>query len=316
MAERTWEYLLPTGERLEARLDPETDVESVYLGPRLVSRSTGRKPGGHVVEIMHGEAAGPFRGGSAARVVFEASPPRCDVTVDERPLEATVVPPVAQPKEIPPDAVALVVAPPRANRRLVAVVAVALVAGGFAVWRADEQYKLDRIGALPLDSKAVSPNRMLRLHYSRDFDVGVRQLPLTTDDARALSVAQMTAHDYPNLVTLVRRDHRGGAAILAMPHTTAPTSPELDAKLATGASEPWAPPGTKVRGAAATIEKCFDKTAITMLRTVDIDDRRYHVWSCTFVRDGRGYRFVTFAPEFADDDAAVLRRVVLATDLL
>src|SRR5437763_708004 len=113
MAERTWEYLLPTGERLETRFDASSNTESVYLGQRLVSRSTGPKPGGHVVELMHGDAAGPFRGGSKARVVFDAIGPKCDVSIDEHPLEPSDVPPVAQPKEKPPVDVEVVSDGPR-----------------------------------------------------------------------------------------------------------------------------------------------------------------------------------------------------------
>jgi hypothetical protein len=100
-----------------------------------------------------------------------------------------------------------------------------------------------------------------------------------------------------------------------MPSATASTSEGLALELRADMQEPeWA--RTRVKTEVATTDRCFDKGAITTLRTVPIDERYFHVWSCTFVRDGRGYRFLAWAPEYADNDMAVLRRVVLATELL
>jgi hypothetical protein len=300
MAERTWTYLLPTGERLEARLDLEGDVESVYLGPRLVSRSAGRKVGGHAVVFLHGEAAGPFRGGTAARVVFRSTPPACEVTVGDRPLDPSEVPAVAQPKGVPPDAVVVNVATSRGGRRVLGAMVVALVGGGAAVYLADQQYRVRAIGGEPLTERAVTPNGMLRVHHSPDFHPTVRRMPNGGGD----------------VVTLVRDGHEGEIVMIAIPRTTAPNAPRLEAALATGASEPWARPDTEVLRGVGTIETCFDDGAVTRLRVATIDSRPFDVWSCTFVRRARGYRFVTIAPPGKGLENAVLRRVVLATDLL
>jgi hypothetical protein len=132
MAARSWEYMLPTGERLEVRLDD--GVESVFLGPRLVSRSpAAARSDGHTISLAHGDAAGPFRGGGTLRVVVAGE--QCEVTLDGHPLETAIVPPVAQPGLPPHAEVVEVGAAPgdvRVSGRALAVIGVLFV-GGFAI---------------------------------------------------------------------------------------------------------------------------------------------------------------------------------------
>jgi hypothetical protein len=309
MAERTWEYLLPTGEKLETRFDPESTTESVYLGPRLVSRSHGRKVGGHVVELMHGEAAGPFRGGTTARVVFDAIGPRCEVTVDDRPLEPSIVPPVAQPKDPPHAEVVLVGPPRRASNKIVvtfAVVAlVGLAVGGLAVRRAAH---LRAIGALPLERAAVTPNGMLRVHYSVDFT------PTVHEESEIPAAA---SRDLTNVVVLSRERGEGGIVMIALPQTSNRPA-DLDARLAARQDAPWAQ--VKLDWASTpsyAIGECVgDKTALVSVREVIVRGQSFQIWACTFVRNGRGYRFTTWWAEGDDEAAQVYRRIVDTTDLL
>jgi hypothetical protein len=321
MPERSWEWLLPTGERLAARYDPDTGTESVYLGPRLVSRAHGGKPGGHTVEIMHGDAAGPFRGGSTARVVFGFEPmgPRCDVTVDDRPLEPTEVPPVAQPKDVPPDAV-VVGTPLRANRRFFAAFAalgIGLVAAAYLSAR--EEWRRTHVGP-PLQIAARTPNGMLRVRYSDDFHVAVEALPqdkaeidATPPDARQ---PPLDAPHHTNVVSLTRSDRGGGIFFIALPHAGAADADALERRLATGMSEPWAKDVTAITTRWVGLQRCAGEEGNVVVRTAWIDSSAYTVWSCTLVKSGRGYRFVTVWLEQAPSTEYTLRQIVEATTLL
>src|SRR5438105_12963283 len=88
MADRTWSFALANGESLVARRDFATGVETVYLGPRLVSRSgPGGKPEGHVVRGA----------GCEARVLFAADGSTCDVldAQGKQPIASIAPAPVA-----------------------------------------------------------------------------------------------------------------------------------------------------------------------------------------------------------------------------
>jgi hypothetical protein len=62
----TWEWLLSDGVTVRASLDRRRDIESVWIGPRLVSRAPcGAKPEGHVISLA------PYRS-QEARVSFDA----------------------------------------------------------------------------------------------------------------------------------------------------------------------------------------------------------------------------------------------------
>lgn len=305
MAERTWEYLLPTGERLETRFDPDTHTESVYLGQRLVSRSTGPKIGGHVVELMHGDAAGPFRGGSAAKVVFDAMGPKCEVTIDDHPIEPSEIPPVAQLKEKPPDAEIVRVGPDKRGG-VIALVTIVLIGSIVVIglWFAERERKLAEIGARSLDLSARTPNGLLRIHYSADFTPQVSASPDSVPpDSRS------------NVVVLRPRDTRRGGIVMI----TLPGPPDslaaLETSLATGAGEPWAEPGVEIAQARIGAAGCFgDKHAAALVRSVKMSNAHFRVWSCTFLRRSRGYRFVTWSTN--DRDAQVYKRIVDATELL
>jgi len=66
MSELTWEWVLPTGEQIVARVDAITIVESVYVGTRLASRSgNGGKPDGHTVALKAAGSQKSYREAAA-----------------------------------------------------------------------------------------------------------------------------------------------------------------------------------------------------------------------------------------------------------
>jgi hypothetical protein len=304
-----WEYLLPTGEKLEAQLDTETLTESVYVGPRLVSRSPpGGKGEGHVVPMTHGDGAGPFRGGSSARVVFEHEPPSCEVSIDGRPLEPTVVPPVAQPPDKPPDAEVVIVreARPTISRALFAIllVAVGVPCVVFLTLRA-----LDRTRAkpaLPLVLAKRMPNGSLEVRYSEDFDV-------TTIDAPSPGRARVVAadpRDRVNVMTLDRRGRDQRVVIVAEPHPTTTDFHELHGLLANAEPQAWRPQDGKVLSLATGTGRCHVPNAVIAESRVDVRGTKLRVWSCTFSVDGKAFRFVTYVHAAEAAEEPMLRRIV------
>jgi hypothetical protein len=84
-----WEWTLPTGQKVVAKADAATRVESVFLGPRLVSRSpAGGKPEGHVLPRGDNDG-GPYRGQSEIRVVFGST---CRLILEGKELEGRSLP--------------------------------------------------------------------------------------------------------------------------------------------------------------------------------------------------------------------------------
>lgn len=79
-----WEWRLPHGAIVRARLELPDKVESVWVGHRLVSRATdGQKPEGHIVPL--GAEGGAYRGASEARVVYDTFGDKlasCTLTID------------------------------------------------------------------------------------------------------------------------------------------------------------------------------------------------------------------------------------------
>lgn len=85
MTRRTWAWPLPTGETLVAKIDPSSSTESVFLGPRLVSRAPhGSKVDGHTIRLRSGAT---YRGASDVRVFFEED--ACRVEIDGQVLDAS-----------------------------------------------------------------------------------------------------------------------------------------------------------------------------------------------------------------------------------
>ena len=190
---------------------------------------------------------------------------------------------------------------PGISMRALAAFAIVLAGLAAVAWAADRKAQLMRIGAMPLDEEAVTPNHMLRVHYSRDFWIRVTQTFGGTD-----------------VVTLVRPTGFGGVALFAIPNAVSATSAQLDQTYAADPRlEEWAPMGMVFGATIPTAERCREgDDAVTRVRIAEVSDQRWRVWSCTFVRNGRGYRFVTYAPEHAEQTMAVLRRLALATDVL
>ena len=71
MAHREWLWRLDDGTRVRAELDLSSRVESVYVGPRLVSRRAAAAAlgDGHVIDL--GATGGVYRGPGEARVAFD-----------------------------------------------------------------------------------------------------------------------------------------------------------------------------------------------------------------------------------------------------
>jgi hypothetical protein len=90
---RVWEWRLPDGRRVVAKLDAESGTESVFLGPRLVSRGPrGSRPDGHLVPLTPVVDA-PYRGGSDAKVCFDGT--GCHFVVDGEAKTPDESPPTA-----------------------------------------------------------------------------------------------------------------------------------------------------------------------------------------------------------------------------
>jgi hypothetical protein len=67
-----WMWNLSDGQRVKATFDPSTGIETVWVGNRIVSRSTANgKPDGHVVPLGSSTNTGAYRGAAEARVVFD-----------------------------------------------------------------------------------------------------------------------------------------------------------------------------------------------------------------------------------------------------
>lgn len=97
MRELTWLWTLPSGDAVKATLDRHRDMESVWLGPRLASRSRiGQRPEGHLIGLARGRA-GPYRSGAVIgaahdlQVIFDRqddplAPPTCALWLGSVPI--------------------------------------------------------------------------------------------------------------------------------------------------------------------------------------------------------------------------------------
>jgi hypothetical protein len=89
VTESSWEWLLPTGGTVKARVDAE-GIESVWVGPRLASRSPpGGKPEGHVVRLGAADG-GVYRAGNANELTVTFHPANGVATLE---IAGAFVPP-------------------------------------------------------------------------------------------------------------------------------------------------------------------------------------------------------------------------------
>ncbi|MBX3191057.1 MAG: hypothetical protein KF819_28935 [Labilithrix sp.] len=304
MADRSWEYLLPTGERLEVRLELETLTESVYLGPRLVSRSPqGGKADGHVVPL-HGE--GPFRGGSAARVAFVHEPPSCEVSIDGRILEPSLIPPVAQPPDRPPDAEIVVVREaPRRGRLFAGIILVVLGVPAivFFVLQAAEKARVSP----PLDVVETTPNGALEIRFSSALDVSVVEAPTPGPGPRLVAADR---RDRVNVVTIDRRGRDQRVVMVVDPRPTTTDLGQLHDLLATVEPHAWPPADGKILSRERRAGLCRAADAQSTELRVDVRGTKMRVWSCSFLAAGKGYRFATYIREADASDERILREIV------
>lgn len=288
-----WEWTLANGAKIAAELDPVGKREVAYVAGQVASESTrGARPEGHVV-VAQATPAARYDEPLEATLTFEAGAPICILRVDGHEVAPTKWP-LPQPRGAADEAARQEAALALPRWLPGAGVVAVLVIAAFVVMRWTSAPKV----ADDLTSTHRAENGLFIAHYPRALAPKPVVLPaplggvLFEDDkaGEALLLAAF-ALDGPALDgwALQQRFHD---EVLASFPKTARTYLETERREDRCLNE-----------AGAVIVGKFDRT----------DGARARIWSCAFVKDGRGY-FVAYAlPEAAPD--ARLRRIVDGTEL-
>ncbi len=276
MAKLEWEWVVG-GEVVRATLDASASIESVLVGPRLVSRSApGGHPEGHVV---------PLQAGGDARVYFNAATRECVLY-----LNGAAVPPVRVGSKSSSSTTSVLI--------VVAVlgIGVLLVSGALAVYGV-RKYLADAKASqatAPLSQKYDGPKGLLVAHYPADF------------------AAQMRG-EYS--LQLMRSPRDDSILLIALdePVSTDPVElsrvalkPIIDALAEKGSAD-------TARAGAGT---CLGRAAYVTEGTANVGLEDVITWSCTFVDQGHGYVFFASVNKlFADADRPLLQRIIDATEI-
>ena len=284
-----WEWTLANGARVAAEIDKTQGRELVLIGGRIASEAPrGTKPDGHLVVV-------PFAPGTrnpeplTAVASFEQASPICILRVDGHEVNPTTWP---QPQRRVPRAEE---EHPAMRWLIYAAVGVAVIGIGIAVARRTGGGTADA----PLTSTQRATNGLFIAHYPASFRPKPIVLPpqlagsLLEDDAAHTAVViaafELDAATAPDRWLLQQRFHD---EVLANLPKTARSYAEIDRR----------------------DEPCLGEPGAVILgRYERPDGAKARVWSCAFVKDGRGYVMAYALPE--KDPEGPLRRIVEGTEL-
>jgi hypothetical protein len=303
LADRTWQWQLPSGEALIARFDPTSHVESIWLGPRLVSRSgQGGKREGHAVILTPTAvpAAQPYRGPHEAVVLFDADGKACSLRI-----EGMDLPPVRTPGALDAASRSPNVSPSVQGQgwtlgRVVGA-GVGVLVGVLlsrAIFVAVVHRRENVVVNTTISATHPSPNGLFVAHYPAAFTPVVQPgLPEGTfmlrhpskDEHVAICAFPNAVPDDPwKLQQIVQRD--GVAGLLR----TGATYEETERR----------------------DETCAGKNGAVVIGKVTAKGTTGKMWSCTFVHGGHPYWLMYLIDDRdAQADEAMLRRIVDATEL-
>lgn len=291
---RSWQWVLPTGEKVVAKLDAATGNESVYIGRRLVSRSKqDERPEGHPI-ALRGSAEGTYRGGRDVRVIFGAG--ECRLVIDGEPL--------------PTPAATLSGSTTRQSIGVgvVATLIAFIFAAAFLQGRVQSQRKAAAAQRGEVDLSPPSQmqthrswNGLVTVHVPAHFRV-VNDARLGTDTSVML-IAPTTRNE----VTLQIYSSR------AAPSTTDVW--QLDEIIQTASAEDWPSRDKIVERVERSDGKCHGEDAAIAMRYLSIAGNPARQWTCTFIHAGHPYRIARFLPAAPGASAGDEQRIIDALEL-
>lgn len=312
-----WEWDLADEVKVSARIETPNHVESVWLGPRLVSRSgAGGKLADHVVQLpapkTQPQTAEVYRASAGPREAILTFDPAPALNVTLR-VDGVIVPPtrVPDPDVLAPPLSARLLATPaiRNNKRnIIAGAAVALVVIGAVIGypgisraltaRALRNKLIDAHAEKVFTEIAFSADRSLEATFPSDFEVNVDEEGAT--------------------IGLHREKKLEMLALVSMPRPDLTDPADLDkimmADLVTYAAKTKAKMSTTI----TKKETCHgDPDGVVSTATMtQLDGVDIKVVACTLLKDGRGFFFAYFVPEvIADEEEHTLRAIVDATKM-
>lgn len=310
-----WEWELADGVKITARLELPARVESVWLGPRLVSRSRdGGKGEDHIVTLPAPKTA------PSPAEVYRAAPSRQEAEITFDPvgmhctlrIDANVIPPTVQPDDATVAAASaparrLVFGMPPARFAAVSAVALVLLAAvaGPPTYRSMLRSRAHaKIAAVPTETERtetlMAPDFSIAAHFPADFES-------TLDEQGAV----ISLHRPAKLEMIV---------LLSMPRTDLDDPRDLDRILMKDLATFATTSGSKMSTTITREGDCHGFPGVVSTATLskpdDPEDVPRKVESCTLLRRGRGYFFAYFVPEFlAEREEPQLRLISEATDI-
>ena len=313
-----WEWDLPDGSTILARLELPARIESVWLGQRLVSRSAaGGKGADHVVTLPAPKVEQPKSGDA-----YRAAPPPVEATVTFDPigahctlrLDGVPMPPTREPED--PIAASSRYGEARAPKilgmqRKHAVVVLPVAAALLCALVIPPTFRgimnrraRAKIADAPAETARTesleAPDRSLVAHFPADFES-------TVDEQGAF----ISLHRPKKLEMLV---------LISTPRTDVDEPRDLDRIM----SKDLAAYATKTGAAMSTTitvdGECHGFPGVistsTLSKPEKSDDIPLKVVACSALQYGRGYFFAYFVPEFlAEVEEPELQRIVNATDI-
>lgn len=329
----TWEWTLASGETIVARVDPNTFVESVYVGQRLVSRS-GRagKPEGHDVPLASAGAVATYRAGVAQelRATFDPALSSFELRANGQVLAPSRAP-AAPPRQaragqvygyVPLPRYAPSLQPvPRQNESIARRLVIALAAVGLVIASIAAGVRSYVAGARAPHAPAgalTASNGLVVAHYPEGF--------------RATQTAQSGAQKAGRDDNCPARTCNVEASFLRIDHVSRDEGVMVAAFKTNGLQigrDPWRVSNllfkqfdelTKVRGADYVETErqdgtCFGQPGAVVLGRFRHKGEDGTMWSCTFIRDGNAYWVTSFVNVKNAPDAPELEKIILATEI-
>jgi hypothetical protein len=291
MADRTWEWRLPNGESLIARFDATLHVESIWIGPRLVSRSPqGGKSEGHAV------ALGPGKGPYEANVLFGANGTTCTVRIEGQELL-----PVRMPDTIAASSARSEGGSAGFLLRFGITVLLFAVAAGAAFIMIRRGREEQVLAEGTIDKTFASPNGLFIAHHSAAFKPSVP--PKLPPDV--------------GVVALLNKKKDESVFVLAfLLPSTIPDDPwKLHETIQKGFVKGLMGEGATYEETERKDEICLGEPGAVVRARTHVENESGWMWSCTFVHAGYPYRVMYVFPDRNGGDEALLRKMVDATEL-
>jgi hypothetical protein len=276
MAKLEWEWVVG-GEVVRGTLDAPANLESVFVGPRLVSRSApGGKPEGHTV---------PLQAGGDARVYFNATTRECVLYLDGAP-----VPPVRAGVKGGSSSASILIGVVVVGL-VVMVISAVLAVYGVRKYLADSNAAQ---ASAPLSQKYDGPMGLLVAHYPADFAAQMR-------GEYSLQLMRSPRDDS---ILLIALDEPVSSDPVELSRVA--LKPIIDALAAKGNAD------TARTGSG----KCLGRTGYVTEGTANVGLEDVITWSCTFVENGHGYVFFASVNKlFAEADRPLMQRIIDATEI-